>query len=50
MPGSDRVSSVLQIGANSVLGSNLLLDLTVGIGLTHDAPDYQVLLSAPVRF
>jgi hypothetical protein len=50
LPGSDRVSSVLQIGADTVLGSNLLLDLTVGIGLTRDAPDYQVLLSAPVRF
>lgn len=50
LPGSDRVSSVLQIGADTVLGSNLLLDLTVGVGLTRDAPDYQVLLSLPVRF
>ena len=50
LPGSDRVSSVLQIGADTVLGSNLLLDLTVGVGLTRDAPDYQVLLSLPMRF
>lgn len=48
--GSNQVSSVLLLGASSVLARNALLFLTVGIGLTDDAPDYAVNLSLPIRF
>jgi hypothetical protein len=33
-----------------VLTPQLLLDLTLGVGLTRDAPDYTVQVSLPYRF
>lgn len=50
LPGSDRVVSVLQIGAAAVVAQNLLANFTLGVGLTGDSPDYQALLSVPIRF
>jgi hypothetical protein len=50
IPGSDQVSSVLVVGASSVLGRGVLLSLNAGIGLTDDAPDYFVGVSLPIRF
>lgn len=50
LPGSDRVVSVLQIGAAAVVARNVLTNFTLGVGLTADTPDYQFLLSLPVRF
>jgi hypothetical protein len=47
---SDQVQSVLNIGIASILARQVLLDLTVGVGLTDDAPDYSVMLSLPIRF
>jgi hypothetical protein len=49
-PGTDTVASSLQIGFDRVLTPKLLLDLTLGVGLTHDAPDYSVQISLPYRF
>lgn len=49
-PGSDTVASSLQLGFDRVLTPRLLFDLTVGVGLTHDAPDYSVQISLPYRF
>lgn len=48
-PGTDTNSSVLQIGLGQVLTPRTLLDLTIGVGLTRDAPDYAVQLSLPIR-
>lgn len=48
--GSDQVSSVLALGASSILGRRTLLSVSLGIGLTEDAPDYSVNLSLPMRF
>jgi hypothetical protein len=50
LAGSDRVSSILEIGASSVISASTFIDLGVGIGLTKDAPDFRVILSTPVRF
>jgi hypothetical protein len=50
LSGTDRVESVLRVGASAVLGRNTLLDFSIGIGLTGDSPDYQVMLALPVRF
>lgn len=47
---SDQVQGVLTVGASSILGRNLLLDVAAGIGLTDDAPDYAVRISLPIRF
>jgi hypothetical protein len=48
--GSDGVAAVAQFGIDQVLSSRALLDVTLGVGVTRDAPDYQVMVSVPVRF
>jgi hypothetical protein len=48
--GSDGVAAVAQIGLDQVLSSRALLDVTLGFGVTRDAPDYQVMVSVPIRF
>jgi hypothetical protein len=48
--GSDRVESILSLGASAILGRNVLLDGAVGVGLTDDSPDYSVSISLPIRF
>jgi hypothetical protein len=50
LPASDLTSGVLTLGASSVIGRGLLLDLAVGAGLTDDAPDYTARLSLAWRF
>jgi hypothetical protein len=47
---SDQAQGVLIIGASSILGRGVLLDVAGGIGLTDDAPDYIVTFSLPIRF
>jgi hypothetical protein len=47
---SDQAQGVLVIGASSILGRGVLLDVAGGIGLTDDAPDYIVTISLPIRF
>jgi len=47
--GSDGVAAVAVLGLDQVLNSRTLLDITVGFGLTNDAPDYSVMVSLPIR-
>jgi hypothetical protein len=49
-PGTDTTASALQIGFDRVLTPKLLLDLTLGVGLTRDSPDYTLQISLPYRF
>jgi hypothetical protein len=48
--GSDAVMATLSLGASSILGRGVLLDVEAGVGLTDDSPDYSVTVSLPVRF
>jgi hypothetical protein len=48
--GSNGVAAVAQIGLDQVLSSRALLDVTLGFGVTRDAPDYQLMVSVPIRF
>lgn len=48
--GANSVQSTLYLGASSILGKGVLLNLQLGIGLTSSAPKYSVLVSFPVRF
>ncbi len=48
--GTDVTASTLSIGAASLLGRGVLVDISADIGLTEDAPDYAVQLSVPIRF
>lgn len=38
--GSDRSIALLSIGASSIISRSFFVNLSVGIGLTNDAPDY----------
>jgi len=48
--GSDQVFGTLNFGASSIIGGGKFLDLTAGIGLTDEAPDYSVGISVSFRF
>ena len=47
---SDQVQGLIIMGASSILGRGILLDISSGIGLTSDAPDYFVQIALPIRF
>jgi hypothetical protein len=47
---SDQVQGLMIIGASSILGRNVLLDVSGGIGLTSEAPDYFIQVALPIRF
>jgi hypothetical protein len=47
--GSDQTIGTLTLGASSVLGRGVLLDLAGSVGLTDDGPDYSLLISLPIR-
>jgi hypothetical protein len=50
LAGTDGVASVFQVGVGRVLSPRVLLDFTLGVGLTREAPDYSLQVSTPVRF
>ena len=49
LPGSDALAASLQLGVDRVLTRSVLLGVTLGVGLTRDAPDYVLLISTPIR-
>lgn len=48
--GSDQAVGLLTIGASSIITRGLFLNLSSGIGLSDDAPEYSVTLSLGKRF
>ncbi len=48
--GTDQAIGVLTIGGSSLVGRGKLIDLSVGVGVTDEAPDYSVRLSFSMRF
>jgi hypothetical protein len=48
-PGTDTLASSLDLGLDRVITPNVLLDVSLGVGLTHDAPDYVFQVSVPIR-
>ncbi|MEL6769321.1 MAG: hypothetical protein AAFP17_19245, partial [Pseudomonadota bacterium] len=47
--GSEQRSATASFGISSVLDKDVLLNFSVGVGLTEDAPDFSINLSLPVR-
>lgn len=47
---SNQVQGVFIFGASSILGRGVLLDVSGGVGLTDDAPDYFINIALPIRF
>jgi hypothetical protein len=50
VPGTDRVPAALDFGVDYVLRPNTLLDFSLAVGVTNDAPNYSILVSLPIRF
>lgn len=48
--GSNQTIGALTLGAATILGPGVLLDVAGSIGLTEDAADYAIVVSVPVRF
>jgi hypothetical protein len=48
--GSDGVAAAAQFGLDQVLNSRTLLDISLSVGLTRDAPNYVLMVSVPIRF
>lgn len=49
IPDTDQVSSLLNIGASTIIAPRTLLTVNLGVGLTDDAPEYVLSLSVPIR-
>lgn len=48
--GSERLSAMLNFGASSIVGHGKFIDVSAGVGLTGDAPDFSLGLSFSYRF
>jgi hypothetical protein len=49
IPGGNGVAALALFGLDQVLSSKVLVDLSLGVGLTRDAPDYTFMISVPIR-
>ncbi|MBP2315623.1 transporter [Azospirillum soli] len=47
---SDRLIGTFELGAATVMGRDLLLNVTAGVGFTPAAPDFRLTVSLPKRF
>jgi hypothetical protein len=49
VPGTERLSTTLDIGLSTVVGRDQFVDVTVGVGVTPAAPAFQLAASLPFR-
>jgi len=49
IPGSDLTIGVFSVGGSYAISDELLMDLSLGIGITSDSPDLQLSASFPFR-
>lgn len=50
VPGSGLTEASFITGASVIVAPKVLLDVSVGIGLTHDSPKYFIRVGLPIRF
>ena len=50
VPGSDATLGTLELGLSKVLTRKTLLDVSFGIGVTRDTPDFRLRFALPIRF
>jgi hypothetical protein len=50
IPGSDGVAGQMIFGVDQVITPKMLLDVSLGVGVTNDAPNYSLTVSLPIRF
>lgn len=49
VPGTNLTVGMLRVGASYILSRKVSLDVSLGIGITADAPDMQATVSIPVK-
>jgi hypothetical protein len=49
VPGTQRTIGILSFGLLSILGRGLVVNVTGGVGETHDAPDLFMQVALPIR-
>jgi hypothetical protein len=49
VPGSERLSAILELGLSTVLARDLSLNVTTGIGVTSVAPAFRLAVTVPFR-
>jgi hypothetical protein len=47
--GSDGIAAVAQVGVDQLLNARTLLHISLDMGVTRDAPDYQLTVSVPLQ-
>jgi hypothetical protein len=50
LSGTDEPAGIFEIGGSVVLSERMLLDVAVGAGVTHSAPDFRLSVALPFRF
>jgi len=50
LPGTDRLTTVLDLSASTLLGPRLNLRVSTGVGLSGDSPDYRLGVALSSRF
>lgn len=50
LPGTDTLNGVLELGLSSVVSRRVAVDLSLGVGITPDAPDFRLGIAFPIRF
>ncbi len=50
LPGSAQLSSMLTLGSTTSLGKRALVSVSLGVGLSRDAPNYTLGVAVPIRF
>jgi hypothetical protein len=49
IPGSEKTAGIFSFGLLSILGRGFIVNVTGGIGETHDAPDFFLQVGFPIR-
>lgn len=50
IPGSDTVQGMFTTSLSAIVAPRTLLNVSVGVGVTDDAPDYAFRVALPIRF
>ena len=48
--GTDQTVGIFELGATTVLTRNLLVNATIGFGITQGTPDFVLGLALPIQF
>ncbi len=50
IPGSEQNIGMFNLGASSIISKKVMMNVVLGIGLSNDAPKYQIGVTVPILF